>query len=201
MVTSSAVVGSSAIEQIGPVQQRDGDRDALAHAARELVRIGRQALFGARDADHAESVARACAGLGVRDPLVRLHRLDHLRVDAQDRIQRHHRVLEDHRDAAAAQGAHLALGQLVRSAPCSRIEPPAIRPGGSTRPMMEKPVTVLPEPDSPTRPSTWPRVDGERDAVDRLDHARTRKEMRAQVAHFEGRGAHRCSRGFSTSRN
>ncbi len=33
-----------------------------------------------------------------------------------------------------------------------------MRPGGSTRPMMENPVTVLPEPDSPTSPSTWPRA-------------------------------------------
>src|SRR5688500_15690931 len=31
-----------------------------------------------------------------------------------------------------------------------------MRPGGSTRPRMEKPVTVLPQPDSPTRPSTSP---------------------------------------------
>src|SRR3546814_2677248 len=31
-----------------------------------------------------------------------------------------------------------------------------MRPGGSTRPRMEKPVMVLPLPDSPTRPSTSP---------------------------------------------
>jgi hypothetical protein len=43
------------------------------------------------------------------------------------------------------------------SRPFSFIEPSTMRPGGSTRPMMEKPVTVLPEPDSPTRPSTSPR--------------------------------------------
>src|SRR5689334_5597327 len=37
------------------------------------------------------------------------------------------------------------------------MEPPTTRPGGSTRPMIENPVTDLPEPDSPTRPSTSPR--------------------------------------------
>ena len=31
-----------------------------------------------------------------------------------------------------------------------------IRPGGSMRPRMERPVTLLPEPDSPTRPTTSP---------------------------------------------
>src|SRR5688572_32131159 len=34
--------------------------------------------------------------------------------------------------------------------------PPTIRPGGSTSPRIEKPVTVLPQPDSPTSPSTSP---------------------------------------------
>ena len=59
------------------------------------------------------SASRARARASARETLgVRLHRLDHLRVDAQDRIERHHRVLEDHRDAVAAQRAHLAFGQL-----------------------------------------------------------------------------------------
>src|SRR5258708_542223 len=40
--------------------------------------------------------------------------------------------------------------------PASRIWPPAIRPGGSSRPMMALPVSDLPAPDSPTTPSTSP---------------------------------------------
>ena len=39
MVTSSAVVGSSAISSRGIAGQRHRDHDALAHAAGELVRI------------------------------------------------------------------------------------------------------------------------------------------------------------------
>jgi len=39
MVTSSAVVGSSAISSVGPAGQRHRDHHALAHAAGELVRI------------------------------------------------------------------------------------------------------------------------------------------------------------------
>ena len=39
IVTSRAVVGSSAISTFGPQRQRHGDDDALAHAAGELVRI------------------------------------------------------------------------------------------------------------------------------------------------------------------
>src|SRR5512134_1653063 len=47
-------------------------------------------------------------------------------------------------------------GKPSRSVPSNRIRPPTMRPGASTSPRIEKPVTVLPQPDSPTRPSTSP---------------------------------------------
>ena len=59
MVTSSAVVGSSAMIRSGLLQQRDRDGHALAHAAGELVRIGAQPLVGRGDADRAERLARS----------------------------------------------------------------------------------------------------------------------------------------------
>src|SRR3712207_4666030 len=40
--------------------------------------------------------------------------------------------------------------------PASEMVPPAMRPGGSSRPMMAAPVMDLPAPDSPTTPSTSP---------------------------------------------
>src|SRR5437588_7109955 len=40
--------------------------------------------------------------------------------------------------------------------PSSLISPAAIRPGGSSRPMMALPVSDLPAPDSPTTPKTSP---------------------------------------------
>ena len=40
--------------------------------------------------------------------------------------------------------------------PASLTEPATIRPGGSIRPRIESPVTLLPEPDSPTSPTTSP---------------------------------------------
>ena len=43
------------------------------------------------------------------------------------------------------------------SCPASLIEPATMRPGGSISPMIARPVTVLPEPDSPTSPITSPR--------------------------------------------
>src|SRR5262245_30964340 len=45
---------------------------------------------------------------------------------------------------------------VVRSRPSKRIAPETTRPGDCTRPMIERDVTDLPQPDSPTIPSTDP---------------------------------------------
>src|SRR5215831_11603321 len=47
-------------------------------------------------------------------------------------------------------------GRLSMRRPERWISPPAMRPGGSIRPITESPVTDLPAPDSPTTPSTSP---------------------------------------------
>ncbi len=48
------------------------------------------------------------------------------------------------------------IGMPTSSRPSNVTDPPAMRPGGSIRPRIEKPVTVLPEPDSPTSPMISP---------------------------------------------
>ena len=85
------------------------------------------------------------------------------------------------RSPADARAARSAAGRRApaRRAGSSRA---TIRPGGSTRPRSEKPVTLLPEPDSPTSPSTSPRARSKRHAVDRLHHAGAGEEMRREIA-------------------
>ena len=61
MVTSSAVVGSSAISSCGRAGERHGDHDALAHAAGKLVRILVDALLRARGCARARSRSMARA--------------------------------------------------------------------------------------------------------------------------------------------
>ncbi len=63
-------------DQIGPAHQRHGDHDALAQAARELVRVLAQALACRRDADALEQMdgtlarlADAARGDGAATPL------------------------------------------------------------------------------------------------------------------------------------
>ena len=58
MVTSSAVVGSSAMTHVGVAGERHRDQRALAQAARELVRIVADALVGLGDADRVEQLDR-----------------------------------------------------------------------------------------------------------------------------------------------
>ncbi len=87
----------------------EGDRDhhALPHAARQLVRIVVHAPAGIRDADRGEKVDRARAGgPAARRTAVDEQRLRDLVADAEDGIERRHRLLEDQRDLRAADRAH-----------------------------------------------------------------------------------------------
>src|SRR3546814_14762826 len=61
-------------DDLGIVQNRDGDGDALAHAAGQLVRIGAQPGRRIRDADPPQGLFGASEGLLSRDLLVRLDR-------------------------------------------------------------------------------------------------------------------------------
>ena len=102
MVTSSAVVGSSAISSFGLQRQRHGDHHALAHAAGELVRIVVQARSSASGMPTIASssiaalvrVRLATSACGARSASLIC------RLMVQDRVQRRHRILEDHRDVA-----------------------------------------------------------------------------------------------------
>ena len=61
VVTSSAVVGSSASRSRGPIAQRRGDHHSLQQAARELVRVLAEPAFGVRDADVREEAHHAAS--------------------------------------------------------------------------------------------------------------------------------------------
>ena len=63
MVTSRAVVGSSAISSFGVAGQRHGDHHALAHAAGELVRVVVEPLLRRPGCRPAEQLDRAPARL------------------------------------------------------------------------------------------------------------------------------------------
>ena len=86
-----------------------GDHDPLAHAAGELVRIHFQPMFGLGNAGFIEHGQGAIRGGGAGDFFVDHQRLDQLLPDAQERIERGHRVLEDHGNAPAADAIELPV--------------------------------------------------------------------------------------------
>ena len=99
-------------DDLGIAGQGQRDHHALAHAARELVRI----LAGAirADADALEQFAHPRAhGRAVGLGIVQADRLADLARDALHGIERVECALEDERDLAPAQVAHAALGAPV----------------------------------------------------------------------------------------
>ncbi len=87
-------------------RQRHGDHDALAHAAGKLVRILPEPAFGLGNAHRLQRLDGVLPGLAARKIGVRFDRLDQLAPDRQHRVERGHRLLEDHGDAVAADRLH-----------------------------------------------------------------------------------------------
>ena len=110
MVTSRAVVGSSAMSSAG-AGQGHGDHDALLHAAGHLVGVFGEAACGFGDADAVEGV-RGDRGPGFWRHLVEEDGLDDLAADGENGVEGGHGFLEDHGDLAAADGLHVVFGEL-----------------------------------------------------------------------------------------
>ena len=88
--------------------KRDRDHDALAHAARHFERIGFGAARRIGDADGAQHVDRLGRRVAPRHVAVADQHVGDLAADRADRIERGARILEDHRDLAAAHVGKLA---------------------------------------------------------------------------------------------
>ena len=109
MVTSRAVVGSSAISRSGP------QASAMAMVMRcrwppeNWCGIGVDAARRVRNADAVQQREGLLAGLRRGQAAVQPQRFGHLPADAVHRVERGHRLLEDHADAVAADAAHVAV--------------------------------------------------------------------------------------------
>ena len=141
IVTSSAVVGSSASTQRRVAEQGAGDADALLHAAAQLVRVLPQPGRRVGDADQPQQLgdpvgASACLRQ-IRS--CQTQDLRQLRADGEDRVERGGRVLEDHGDAAPAHcgsSPRAGMGQQVLAlehARGRRRSAPAAAPGAAGR--------------------------------------------------------------------
>ena len=98
-------------EQIRREEQRRGDEQALPHATGELMREHRGGPARVGDADAVQHRDRALVCLAAMRDAMHDERLHQVIAGAHRGIECLHRFLEDHRDATAAQGAHLGLAQ------------------------------------------------------------------------------------------
>ena len=155
-------------QQLRVQRQRLGDHRPLPLAARQLVRVGVDPPLGIGDLDQLEQLDRPLAGRLRRHRLVAAQHLGDLEPDGVHRVERGHRLLEDHRDLPAADLAAASGASIPTSSrPSSLIEPRTCEFFGS-RPISDIAVVDLPEPDSPTMASTSPALQLERG----VDHGR-----------------------------
>ena len=96
-------------QEIGLVRQRHGDDDALALAARKLMRIGAETCLRIRNADALQKVEHARLDGGPAHSLVLDQHFADLPLDRVQRVERGERLLKDHGDLVAADLAHRLL--------------------------------------------------------------------------------------------
>ncbi|GAA3151743.1 hypothetical protein GCM10020001_089120 [Nonomuraea salmonea] len=161
--------GLVADEQPGVVGQGDGEHDALALAAGELVRERAGDLGGLGQAYPAEQVERPCAGL-VAGAAVQRHDLGDLGADPHERVERGHRLLEDHGQLAPAQPLEPALRhahQVVLAEPRRARGGDALGQQAHERQRGQR----LARPRLADQPDPLARRDAERHVADELDVA------------------------------
>ena len=99
-------------QQVGPMGDGQRDGDALALAARQFVRVEVERKARRGQADPIQKRAGLRPRPGARHAAVDQQGFGHLIADAHQRVERGCRFLENHPDAAAADGAHGTLGQV-----------------------------------------------------------------------------------------
>ena len=103
-------------DQLGIAGKPDRDHHTLPHAARELMRVLIEPPLRIGDADQLQEFDCARLRFRVGHAEMDLQRLFYLKADREDRVQRRHRLLEDHRNIAAADFAHLLIVEIEQRA-------------------------------------------------------------------------------------
>ena len=96
-------------EQFGLASQCHRDDNPLAHAARKLVRVLTQPLFRFGNAHLLQQFQSRFARFRFAETTVQAHPFCQLPLHREDRIERRHRLLKNHRNAVATQLACFAI--------------------------------------------------------------------------------------------
>ena len=168
------------------------------------MRILAQPRGGISDSDALEHFDRPLAGRSAIQPTVHFERLGHLPTDRQNGVQGRHRLLEDHADAVAPKASPRLLIKAEDIVLLERDGTVVTRADRGSRPMIDRAVTLLPDPLSPTRATVSPMPTVERN----LGHDGSRVAMakgNRQRGYFQQRsrssatpmGIHRLADGVA----
>ena len=171
-------------------RQRHRNHHALAHAARQLMRIAPQHVARFRNAHQLQHAQRLGLGLVGRFALVQADRFGNLLAHGKDRVERGHRLLEDHRDIGTAHAAHGRLAGVCQ------IQHFAVAAAQMHVPADDLAAAVFHQPHQRQRRHRLARarfahhgkrftaVHMERQVAHRVDHALGRGKAHAQVLHL-----------------
>src|SRR5215203_7486224 len=98
-------------KQLRTRRKRHGDHDALSKSSGELMGVGAVPQFGTRDAHFSEESDYLVTGGRPAETLMTSNRFADLLAGTEEWVEERHRVLEDHRDPAAAKIFHFAFAQ------------------------------------------------------------------------------------------
>jgi hypothetical protein len=182
-------------------RERHRDHHALPHSAGELMGIAPEAILRSWNSDHAQELHGSLAGLVLRRLAVSPDRLDHLLFDRQDRVQAGHGVLEDHRDVAAAEVAHVVLRQRREVELVEQDRAALDAPGGLRQQPHDRQIRhALAAAGLADEAQRLALLDVERHAVDGVDRALVGSEADDQVLNGKQGHRQRFIRGSSDSR-
>jgi hypothetical protein len=185
-------------EEVWVAGQRHRDHGALAHPARELVRIVVNARVWLGDPYPLEHVDGVPARLLLGHVVVHAVSLDDLVTDCVERVQCRQRVLEDHRHPLAAQPAYLLFGRRDQLVPAEPDLAGHIRVHPTVQPEDAEAGHALARARLPHDAQRPPTLETERQTVDGLDEPIVGREVDAQVARLQegpGRAGGRPGRG------
>ena len=165
--------------------ERHGDHDALAQAARKLVRVVTQTLRGVRHAHQAEHFARPFECLFLGDLLVKDDAFGYLTPDVHRGVERGQRVLKDHPDLVAPHGADLFVGHggelLVGQADRASDDVAAVGQEAHYRVGHHRLATAR----LPHHAQRLARLHAQGHAVDRFDYAGAQLYLSTEVLYFQ----------------
>ena len=146
--------------------------------------------FGLRDADHLQQLDRALRRGLLVHLQVQLERLGDLAPDRQHRVERRHRLLEDHRDLVAADVPDLVLVHLEEVFALEEdLAADDLARRVRDQPQDRERADALAAAALADEAERLARLDVVGDAVDGLDDALFREEVRPQVLDLQERFA------------